>query len=97
MTLRGIRLDPGGDVVDVFRMTDISRSGIGAFTDRPYYPGQRVVLRLPLSRERGRRNIYATVRRCDPEQEGYHVGLEFDTVSVGSWCGVAAHQTPAAA
>jgi len=96
MTLRGIRLDPGGDVVDTFRMTDISRSGIGAYTDRPYYPGQRLVLCLPLSRDRGRRNIYATVRRCDPEQEGYRVGLEFDTASVGSWCGVAA-ETPAAA
>ena len=89
MTLQGIRLDPGGgDVVDTFHTVDISRSGMGAICDRSFYPGQRVVICLPLSENGGQRNIYATVVRCRPEAGRYHVGMEFDTVSVGSWYGV---------
>jgi hypothetical protein len=84
MTLQGIRLDPdGGDVVDALRMCDISRSGMGVHTARSFYPGQRVVLCLPLSDHGGRRNIYATVVRCSKEQEDFRVGMEFDTVSLG--------------
>jgi hypothetical protein len=53
MTLGCIRLDPdGGDVVDSLHMTDISLGGLGAYCNRPYYPGQRIVLSLPLSGER---------------------------------------------
>ena len=84
LTLRGIRLDPdGGEVVDTLHMQDISRSGIGAICDRSYYPGQRVVLCLPLTPQGGRRNIYATVVRCRHLEEGYRVGMEFDGVSLG--------------
>jgi hypothetical protein len=84
MTVRSVRLDPdGGDPLDTLHMVDISRNGLGAYSDRPFYPGQRVVLCLPLSNNGGRRNIYATAVRCRPEQDGYRVGLEFDTASVG--------------
>ncbi|MFP4140041.1 MAG: PilZ domain-containing protein [Planctomycetota bacterium] len=84
MTLQGIRLDPdGGDVVDSLHMFDISRSGMGVKTRRSFYPGQRVVLCLPLSDHGGRRNIYATVIRCSKEQDGFDVGMEFDSVSLG--------------
>ena len=89
MRLRGLRLDPdGGDVVDMLRMVDISRSGLGAFSDRPLYPGQRFVLCLPLSQDTGRRNIYSTVVRCRQGEQGYRVGLEFDKASLGGWCGM---------
>lgn len=88
--LRCVRLDPHeGDVVDRIHMIDLSRSGIGAFTDQSYYPGQRVVLCLPLTEKRGKRHIYATVRRCRNQRaSGYRVGLEFDDLSIGNWCGV---------
>jgi len=75
MNLRCIRLDPdGGEVVDSLAMYDISRSGLGAYCDRPFYPGQRLVLCLPLTGENGRRNIYATVTRCRPTEDGYRWG-----------------------
>lgn len=98
MRLRGIRLDPdGGDVVDTLEMTDISRSGLGAQGRRGFYPGQRMVLCLPLSRQGGRRNIYATIVRCRHQDDGgYQVGLEFDNGSVGQWCGTSAASVAAA-
>ena len=85
MTIRSIRLDPdAGDPLDTLHMVDISRGGLGAYVDRPFYPGQRVVLCLPLSNNGGRRNIYATAVRCRPEEDGYRVGLAFDTASMGA-------------
>jgi len=84
MTLGCIRLDPdGGDVVDSLRMVDISRGGMGAFSGRAYYPGQRIVLSLPLPAEQGRRNIYATITRCQPSRADYRVGFAFDAPHVG--------------
>jgi len=89
MTLQSIRLDPdGGELVDSLRMMDISKNGMGAVSERTFYPGQRIVLCLPLSSTSGRRNIYATIVRCKQGKEGYKVGLEFDTTSVNAWCGV---------
>ena len=84
--LQCIRLDPeGGDVVAMLDTVDISRCGVGAMSDRPFYPGQRVVLCMPLSSMGGRRNIYATVVRCRREEEGYNVGIEFDASAVSIW------------
>jgi len=91
MTLNCIRLDPeGGDVMDTLHMVDISRSGLGAISDRPYYPGQRIVLCLPLSPNGGRRNMYARVIRCRPDQDGYRIGLQFDSASTAAWYASAA-------
>lgn len=85
MLLHGIRLDPdGGDVCDMLEMVDISRSGLGAVADRWLYPGQRIVLTLPLHADGGRRNLPATVVRCGKDHQGYRVGLEFDRASVGA-------------
>ncbi len=79
MQIRAIRLDPdGGDVTNLLETQDISRGGMGALTDRPLYPGQRMLLCLPLSDSDGRRNTYATVVRCRAVEDGYRVGLEFD-------------------
>lgn len=85
MTLHGIRFDPdGGDVRDTLQMLDISRSGMGAITDRSLYPGQKIMLSLPLHPDGGRRSVYASVIRCAKVQEGYRVGLEFDHVVMGA-------------
>ena len=87
MSLKCLRLDPdGGEVVDRLHMTDVSRIGIGAYCDRSFYPGQRVMLCVPLSSTGGRRNIYATVTRCRQTSEGYHIGLEFDDSSSEAAC-----------
>ncbi len=84
MTLGCIRLDPdGGDVVDTLHMRDISRSGLGAYSARPYYPGQRIVLNLPTPADEGRRNVYATIVRCRQAEEGYSIGFAFDAPYVG--------------
>jgi hypothetical protein len=97
MLLRGVRLDPEeGEILDTLRMVDISRGGMGAYLNRPAYPGQRFILRLPLSETTGRRNVYATVIRCRQTEDGCRVGLRFDNVSVGSWCGVSTAITAAA-
>jgi len=85
MTLGCIRLDPdGGDVVDSLHMTDISRSGLGADCERPHYRGQRIVLSLPLPISAGRKNVYATIVRCEQREGGYRVGFEFDAPYVGA-------------
>ena len=89
MTLRGIRLDPdGGDVLNTFRMVDISQSGMGVLSEKSFYPGQRIVLDLPIGMSAGRRNVSARVVHCLPEKEGYHIGLEFETTATNSWVGV---------
>ena len=89
MRLSGIRLDPdGGEVVDSLQMLDISRSGLGAICDRSFYPGQRMVLCLPLSPDRGRRNVYARVVRCRKAEEGFQIGVEFDASSVGNFSSI---------
>jgi hypothetical protein len=89
MTLQGIRLDPdGGDVIEKLHMTDISRGGLGGLADNPFYPGQRVMVTLPHSSDATSRNMCTTVVRCRKEQDGYRVGLEFDSSAVGVWCGI---------
>jgi len=86
MKIQCIRFDPDGDdVVDVLETVNISRSGLGAVSQRPYYPGQRVLLCMPLTSMAGRRNIYASVVRCRPAEEGYDIGIEFDATSSGIW------------
>ena len=81
MALRGLRLDPGGEMVDTFHLLDISRGGLGAIVDRPYYRGQRVVMSLPVVENGSRRSVYASVVRCRGDREGYHVGLRFEPSS----------------
>lgn len=85
MPIHCIRLDPGGtDMLDRLEMFDISRGGIGAVSQQRYYPGQRAIVRLPLSRASGNRHMYARVVRCRPSrQEGYEVGLEFEAAVRG--------------
>jgi hypothetical protein len=78
MALRGLRLDPSGDLVDIFHMLDISRGGMGAIVDRPYYRGQRVVMSLPVLEDGSRRSVYASVVRCRGDRDGYQVGLRFE-------------------
>jgi len=99
MGIQCVRLDPHeGDVLDHIHMVDLSRSGIGAVSDRWYYPGQRVVICLPPMGARGNRQVSATVRRCIPDREkGYRIGLEFDRTSVETCSGVDPNALVAAA
>jgi hypothetical protein len=86
MRLRGVRLDPDcGDVVEQLHMTDISKSGIGATTGRAFYPGQRIVLSLPVPSSGGQRNLYATIVRCHQVDQGYRVGMEFDNAAAEAY------------
>ena len=88
MNLRGIRLDPECcEPTDCLRMRDISRNGMGAQSDHPFYPGQHILLSLPILRGAGRRSVNARVVRCSRGREGYAIGLEFETASTGAWCG----------
>ncbi|MFP4106771.1 MAG: PilZ domain-containing protein [Phycisphaerae bacterium] len=86
MNLRGIRMDPDGDLLEVMHMVDISKSGMGVFVNRAMYPGQRVLLSLPSVATGGRRSLYATVTRCRQRREEYHVGMEFEMGENNSWC-----------
>ena len=95
LRLHGVRLDPeGGDNHDTLQMVDISRGGMGAVSDSWLYPGQRLVLCLPLRDDGGRRNVFATVLRCQKSQEGYRLGLQFDSISLSQAMG---YETVAAA
>ncbi len=88
MSVRCIRLDPdGGDVVDNLEVLDISRGGIGALSDRSLYPGQRLIVRVPHSGDGEFRSINATVVRCRHRNEGYRVGLMFESTALGAFAG----------
>lgn len=83
--ITGIRLDPdGGDVVEQLQMVDLSRGGMGAITDHPYYRGQRLVVCLPGMDNGARRNMYATVVNSRQTEEGYRVGFAFDCASLAA-------------
>ena len=88
MTLHGIRLDPGcGDVQETLEMVDISRSGMGVISDHWLYKGQKIALSVPVYGQKGRKNIFASVVRCQKTQEGYRVGLEFDPSAIAAVLG----------
>ena len=84
ITLRALRMDPDGDSMETFNMTDISRGGIGVVSDRTYYPGQRVVLNMPLPDGPKRQRVYATIVRCQSKPDGYHLGMMFDRPAVST-------------
>ncbi|MDY7011610.1 MAG: PilZ domain-containing protein [Planctomycetota bacterium] len=93
MMLHGVRLDPdGGDVQNTLHMVDISRGGMGVVSDHWLYPGQRIVVSIPLHPEGGQNNLNATVVRCQKVEEGYRTGLEFDPSALG----LTAYEAPAA-
>ena len=85
MSVPCIRLDPDcGDVTDRIDVVDISRGGLGAICQRPFYPGQRVILCLPRATG-GHRSVYASIVRCRHRTEGYRVGLQFDHATISAW------------
>ena len=85
LPLQCIRMEPDGpSVLDRLEAVDISRGGLGAITQQRYYPGQRVVVRLPVMRTNGDRHMFAKVVRCRPlRDEGYRVGLQYEAASFG--------------
>ncbi len=84
-SLHCLRLESDGpSTVDQLDMFDMSKSGIGAMSDQSYYPGQRVVVRLPAPRANGDRHVYARVMRCrSAGLDGYEIGLRFEAASKG--------------
>ncbi len=87
--IQGIRLDPdGGELLEKLDTLDVSRSGMGVVCDRSFYPGQRIVLRMPRKSETGVRSMYATIVRCRPREDRYQVGLEFDSCNLDSQAGI---------
>jgi hypothetical protein len=84
--LQCIRLDPeGGDVVDTIETTDISRTGLGAISMRAYYPGQRILICMPMTNRNGQRNIYGTIIRCRQMEDGYYLGIHFDGLALSGF------------
>ena len=78
MAVQVLRLDPHeGDLVDQLQMIDISRGGIGATSKKAFYPGQRLVLKLPAP-GMDVRSLCGTIRRCHGRDENYMIGIEFD-------------------
>ncbi len=78
MRIQVLRLDPNeGDLVDELQMVDISRNGVGATCERMFYPGQRLILKLPAA-GMDVRSICGVVRRCDRVDDRFIVGIEFD-------------------
>jgi len=78
MRVQVLRMDPyEGDLVDNLQMVDISRGGIGTLSDKPFYPGQRLVLKMPAP-GMDVRSITGVVRRCQRKDEKFVVGIEFD-------------------
>ena len=95
LPIQAIRLDPDGDVVEPMQLIDISRGGVGAVAHRPFYPGVKVLLKLPTP-GMGVRNICAVIRRCRKSDEGYRLGIEFDS-PIASLCADASLPIVAAA
>lgn len=78
MTVQVLRLDPQeGDLVDHLQMIDISRGGIGATSKKAFYPGQRLVLKLPAP-GMDVRSLCGTIRRCRKHDDSFVIGIEFD-------------------
>lgn len=86
MAVDCVRLDPdGGNVMDSIHIVDVSQGGMGAVSDRAFYPGQRVLLHLPSTQDGGQRNIHATVVRCRHRNEGFRIGMQFDASVAATW------------
>jgi len=96
--VRCIRLDPHeGGVIDQVDMVDLSRSGVGAVSEKWYYPGQKVVVCLPPDSMHAGRQMRATVKRClSLNTPGYRLGLEFDHNSLHTWADLDAKALAAA-
>ena len=78
MAVQAIRLDPdGGDLIEQLEMVDISRGGMGAVSSRAFYPGQRVVLKLP-GMGMSVRSVCGVVRRVAKQDERYRLGIQFE-------------------
>ena len=78
MRVQVLRLDPNeGDLVDELQMVDISRNGIGALSERMFYPGQRLIMKLPAA-GMDVRNVCGQVRRCNRVDDRFIIGVEFD-------------------
>lgn len=61
------------------RTTDISCSGIGLLSAEPFSPGDVLLLRVPLARERqsGEAHINGKVRHSRPSHYRFRLGIEF--------------------
>ena len=96
MSIQVMRMDPdAGDLIDQVEMVDISRGGIGLVSDKSFYPGQRLVMKLPAT-GMDVRSICGVIRRCERRGESFQVGVEFDH-PIASLCADGAKPVMAAA
>jgi hypothetical protein len=75
--IQGICLDSRGRrVIETLKTLDISRCGMGAMSSHPHAIGQNVV--IGLLEPSGRTHyVHATVVRCENDEQGTRLGLEF--------------------
>ena len=93
MPLQAIRLDPdGGDPIQHMEMIDISRGGVGALCRRAFYPGQRLVVKLPAP-GMGVRSICGVIRRCSRQDDVFRLGIQFER-PMASLCAEPAEAIP---
>jgi hypothetical protein len=95
MPIQAIRLDPdGADLLEQLEMVDISRGGMGAISSRAFYPGQRLVMKLP-GLGMSVRSICGVIRRCAKVEERHHLGIQFEQ-PLASLCADPYDMNPAA-
>lgn len=57
---------------------DISMDGLSAITDQPVVRGEHVGISFPADDGRRSWGAVGRVVRCEPEDEGYRIAVEFD-------------------
>ena len=85
--LQGLYVDENGHrVVEQLQAMDISKRGLGAVGQRLHRIGQKFIITLPEPDGRSR-YVHAKVVRCEIQEDGPHLGLEFYDfpTDLGSW------------
>lgn len=84
MRVEGKRLDHDIDALRLphlsLSLQDISAGGLGAFSETPLKPGERLTVTIPAQGFQPGWDAYGRVIRCQPGSLGYRVAVEFDAL-----------------